>query len=216
MSKEHPSDISNPLFVRQYRRNRQAATERGEDEHRRRLLDGLSGRVVEIGAGDGPNFPLYPAAVSEVIAVEPEPHMRAHAADAARYAQVPVRVEPGTADALALADESVDAVVASLVLCTVPDQAAALSEARRVLRHGGELRFYEHVQARRQPLKSILAVADRSGLWPLLGGGCHPARDTLAAIEAAGFSVERCERFDFSASAMMPAIPHILGIARRP
>jgi SAM-dependent methyltransferase len=129
---------------------------------------------------------------------------------------VPVRVEPGTAEGLPLEDGSVDAVVASLVLCTVPDQRAALAEARRVLRPGGELRFYEHVQARGQPLKMILAGADRSGLWPAIGGGCHPARPTLEAIRAAGFVVERCERFGFSPSPLMPAIPHILGLARRP
>lgn len=78
---------------------------------------------------------------------------------------VPVRVEPGTADALPLEDESVDAVLASLVLCTVPDQAAPLAEARRVLRQGGELRFYEHVHARKQPLRGFLEVAYRSRIW---------------------------------------------------
>jgi ubiquinone/menaquinone biosynthesis C-methylase UbiE len=176
MRKEHPSDISHPLFVRFYRRNRQAAVQRGENEHRQRLLAGLSGRVVELGAGDGANFGFYPAEVSEVIAIEPEPRLRAHATEVARRAPVTVRVEPGTAESVALADESADAVVASLVLCTVPDQALALTEASRVLRPGGELRFYEHVQAHSQPLKAILSVADRSGLWPLLGGGCHPAR----------------------------------------
>jgi len=216
MPKEHPSDISHPFFVRFYRRNRQAAVKRGENEHRQRLLEGLSGRVVELGAGDGANFIFYPSEVSEVIAIEPEPRLRAQATEVARQARVTVRVEPGTAEALSLADGSVDAVVASLVLCTVPDQAAALAEARRVLRPGGELRFYEHVQAHGQPLKSILEIADRSRLWPLIGGGCHPARRTLEAIEAAGFVVERCERFGFSPSPIIPQLPHILGVARRP
>jgi ubiquinone/menaquinone biosynthesis C-methylase UbiE len=212
----HPSDISNPVFVRLYRRNRKSAAQRGENEHRRRLLEGLSGRVVELGAGDGANFTFYPSLVTEVFAIEPEPRMRAQAAETASRARVTVRVEPGTANALDLADESVDAVVASLVLCTVPDQAAALAEAWRVMRPGGELRFYEHVQASRQPLKGVLATADRSGLWPLIGGGCHPARQTLEAIQAAGFTVERCERFGFSPSPVVPRLPHILGVARRP
>jgi len=108
-----------------------------------------------------------------------------------------------------------DVAVASLVLCSVPDQARTLAELHRVLRPGGELRFYEHVIARCQPKRAILQLADRSGLWPAIGGGCHPARDTGAAIEAAGFTIERCERFGFRASALEPSVPYILGVARR-
>jgi ubiquinone/menaquinone biosynthesis C-methylase UbiE len=215
MSPSDPRDISNPLFVRFYRRNRLSAVKRGENEHRRRALEGLTGVVVELGAGDGANFPLYPETVSEVIAVEPEPRFRARAAEVARDATVRIRVEPGTAEQLPVEDASVDAVLASLVLCTVPDQPAALAEARRVLRPGGELRFYEHVHADRQPLRAVLELLDRSGVWPTIGGGCHPARDTLSAIRAAGFTVERCEEFGFSPSPMIPKIPHVLGVARR-
>ena len=207
-------DISNPLFVRFYRRNRRSAIKRGENEHRRRLLEGLSGRVVELGAGDGANFALYPASVTEVIAVEPEPRFREQAARAAGSAAVAVRVEPGTAEGLPVEDASVDAIVASLVLCTVPDQAAALPAAHLVLRPKGELRFYEHVHAERQPLRAVLELADRSRIWPTLGGGCHPTRDTLAAIRSAEFAIERCERFAFSPSPAIPKIPYILGVAR--
>jgi ubiquinone/menaquinone biosynthesis C-methylase UbiE len=215
MTSSYPRDISNPLFVRFYRRNRRSAVKRGENDHRRRVLAGLSGVVVELGAGDGANFPLYPDTVTQVIAVEPEPRFRAQAAEVAREASVPIRVEPGTAEELPVPDASVDAVLASLVLCTVPDEAAALAEARRVIRPGGELRFYEHVHADRQPLRAFLEIADRSRIWPTVGGGCHPTRDTLAAIKAAGFTVERCERFPFSPSPIIPKIPHILGVARR-
>jgi ubiquinone/menaquinone biosynthesis C-methylase UbiE len=214
MASSDPSDINNPLFVRFYRRNRRAAEKRGENEHRRRLLDGLQGVVVELGSGDGANFALYPQTVTQVIAIEPEPRFRAQSTEAAGEASVPIRVKPGTAENLPVEDASVDAVVASLVLCTVPDQRAALAEARRVLKPGGELRFYEHVHAHHQPLRLLLELADRSRLWPTVGGGCHPARETLSAIEAAGFTVERCERFGFSPSAMVPRIPHILGVAR--
>jgi ubiquinone/menaquinone biosynthesis C-methylase UbiE len=97
----------------------------------------------------------------------------------------------------------------------VPDQSRALAELRRVIRPGGELRFYEHVIATTQPKRAILQLADRSGLWPALGGGCHPARDTGAAIEAAGFTIERCERFGFRAGTFEPTVPYILGVARR-
>lgn len=217
MSAERRSgDISNPLFVRFYRRNRRSAVKRGENEHRRRTLEGLAGRVVELGAGDGANFALYPQTVGEVVAIEPEPRFREQAQEAARDAGVTVRVLSGTAEALPLDDESADALVASLVLCTVPDPQQALAEARRVLRPGGELRFYEHVHAERQPLRAILEVADRSRIWPTVGGGCHPTRDTLGAIESAGFAIERCESFPFSPSPVIPKIPHILGSARRP
>jgi ubiquinone/menaquinone biosynthesis C-methylase UbiE len=209
------SDIEHPRFARMYLRMAPRAEERGASEHRRRLLAGLEGRVVEVGAGSGLNFAHYPATVSEVIAIEPEPTLRAAAADAANEAPVAVRVLPGTADELPIGDGELDAVVASLVLCSVPDQARALGEIRRVVRPGGELRFYEHVVAGRQPQRAILQLADRSGLWPKLAGGCHPARDTGAAIAAAGFEIESCERFPFSPGALQPGIPHILGVARR-
>lgn len=211
-----PTDINNPFFVRFYQRARRSAEERGENEYRKRALEGLSGRVVELGAGDGANFEFYPETVSEVVAIEPEPRFRELAQQAAREAKVSVSVQPGTADALPLEDESADAFVASLVLCTVPDPAAALAEARRVTRPGGELRFYEHVHANRQPLRAFLEFVDRTRLWPMIAGGCHPTRDTRAAIEAAGFAIESCERFPFSPSPIIPNIPHILGIARRP
>jgi hypothetical protein len=151
------------------------ADRRRATEHRRRLLARLSGRVVELGAGNGLNFPHYPATVTQVVAIEPEPSLRAAAEQAAaQRASVTVTVRAGTADQLPLADGEVDAAVASLVLCSVPDQASALAELHRVLRPGGELRFYEHVIARCQPKRTILLLADRSGLWPAIAGGCHP------------------------------------------
>ena len=212
---EEGKEISNPLFVRFYRSQQRTAVRRGENEHRRRALEGATGRVVELGCAEGANFSLYPTTVQEVVGVEPEPRFRERAEAAAADARVPVRVEAGTAEALPLADASADVVLASLVLCTVPDQAAALDEARRVLRPGGELRFYEHVHAETQPLRAFLEGAYRTRVWPALGGGCNPTRDTLSAIRAAGFEIERCERIKFSPSLVVPKIPHILGVARR-
>jgi SAM-dependent methyltransferase len=210
------ADIPRPRFARMYLKASARADRRGATEHRRRLLEDLAGRVVEVGAGNGLNFAHYPPTVTAVVAIEPEPTLRAIAQQAAAGAPVPVSVREGTADTLPLADGEMDAAVASLVLCSVPDQARALAELHRVLRPGGELRFYEHVVARRQPMRTILQLADHSGLWPAIAGGCHPARDTGAAIEAAGFTIERCERFGFRASALEPSVPHILGMARRP
>jgi ubiquinone/menaquinone biosynthesis C-methylase UbiE len=210
-----PQDIPHPRFARFYMKVGAQAEKRGADEHRRRMLEGLSGRVVEVGAGHGLNFPHYPESVTEVMAIEPEPTLRAAAEKAAADAAVPVTVRPGTAEALPLSDAEMDAGVASLMLCSVPDQAAALAEFRRVLRPGGELRFYEHVHARRQPLRGFLEVLDRSRIWPTIAAGCHPTRETGAAIEAAGFTIERCDRFGFAAGPLQPRIPHILGTARR-
>jgi ubiquinone/menaquinone biosynthesis C-methylase UbiE len=208
-------DIPRPRFARMYVKAAARAERRGAGGHRRRLLEGLTGRVVEVGAGNGLNFGHYPTSVSEVIAIEPEPDLRELAETAIARAPVPVTVVAGHADALPIADGEIDAAVASLVLCSVPDQARALAELYRVLRPGGELRFYEHVVPRCQPKRLLLQAADHSGLWPKIAGGCHPARDTGAAIETAGFAIERCERFAFSASALEPSVPHILGVARR-
>jgi len=211
-----PADIERPRFARLYIRAADRAERRGATEHRRRLLDGLHGTVLELGAGNGLNFPHYPRTVTEVVAVEPEPTLRDAAVVAAAGAPVRVRVIAGVAERLPLDDGSVDAAVASLVLCSVPDQDVALRELLRVLRPGGELRFYEHVIAESGPRRLLLQALDHSGVWPRVAGGCHPARDTGAAIERAGFRIERSERLMFSTSALEPRIPYLLGVARAP
>jgi len=188
--------VRNPLFARLYTRLSGGAEKKGAAAHRDENLAGLRGRVIEIGAGNGLNFRHYPAEVQEVVAVEPEPYLRARAREAAATASVPVTVVDGTADRLPGQEGEFDAAIASLVLCTVPDPPAALAEARRVLRPGGELRFYEHVRARdarRARWQDRLARR----IWPTVGGGCHPNRDTQGAIAAAGFEVEVARRFDF-------------------
>jgi len=210
-----PTDIARPRFARMYLRSAAGAEERGATRHRQRLLAGLRGSVVEIGAGHGLNFALYPPDVMDVVAIEPEPTLRGEAEAAAESAPAPIRVVAGVADELPLADASVDAAVASLVLCSVPDQRHALAEIRRVLRPGGELRFYEHVIPRCQPRKVLFQAVDRCGIWPAVAGGCHPARYTTEAIMQAGFDIEEIERFGFAAQRFGPRIPHILGLARR-
>jgi SAM-dependent methyltransferase len=209
------TDLPRPRFARMYQRAANRAEERGVADHRRRLLAGLSGTVLELGAGHGLNFPHYPGTVTEVIAIEPEPTLRGQAIQAAAGAPVRVRVLAGTADHLPVDDESVDAAVASLVLCSVPDQERALAELHRAVRAGGELRFYEHVISDRQPKRFLLQLIDRSGLWPRIAGGCHPARDTAAAIERGGFEIQTSERIMFAGSRLEPSIPYILGVARR-
>jgi ubiquinone/menaquinone biosynthesis C-methylase UbiE len=101
------------------------------------------------------------------------------------------------------------------VLCSVPDQARAVAELARVIRPGGQLRFFEHVRAEGRGLARAQRAVDL--VWPLLGGGCHASRDTLAAITAAGFQVTSLQRFRFPDSRLpSPTSPHILGVARRP
>jgi ubiquinone/menaquinone biosynthesis C-methylase UbiE len=201
------SSHAHPVFARLYEWLSPSAERRGQDENRKRMLAGLAGRVVEVGAGNGLTFEHYPATVTEVVAVEPEPYLRERARERAAGAPVPVTVVDGHADALPLADGSVDAAVTSLVLCSVPDQATALAEVRRVLKPGGELRFYEHVISRRRGKAAFQRVFTRT-VWKRISGGCHMDRDTGAAIEAAGFSVEQLDRVP------VQGLAHILGVAR--
>lgn len=186
----------------------------GEDEYRRKLLSGLTGRVVELGAGPGTNFPFYPPTVEHVLAVEPESLLRAECAKNAAQAPVEVTVVEGVSGRLPAGDGSADAAVASLVLCSVPDQQRALAELRRVLRESGELRFYEHVIAHHPVAATLQRLADAT-FWPRVAGGCHMSRDTAAALGRAGLTLEWCERFTFSPGPPVPPIPHILGAARR-
>jgi ubiquinone/menaquinone biosynthesis C-methylase UbiE len=126
---------------------------------------------------------------------------------------VPIEVVDGTADQLPAGEGTFDAAIASLVLCSVPDVPAALAEIRRVLRPGGQLRFFEHVRADTAGLARVQRVLDAT-VWPTFAGGCHPDRDTRAAIEAAGFTIERIDRLRVPDTRIpMPASPHILGIA---
>jgi SAM-dependent methyltransferase len=206
-------EVKRPLFARFFHRFCGRDRGDGERELRRELLAGARGRAVEVGAANGINFEHYPSSVSELVAIEPEPYLRAQAEKAAQRAAVPTRVTAGTAASLGLETGSADVLVVSGVLCSVEDQAAALAEFRRVLRPGGELRFYEHVRSRRPAFARWQRIVDP--LWSRMMGGCHTDRDTLAAITDAGFALERCRGFAFPPHATCdPVAPQILGVAR--
>ncbi|MFI0808630.1 class I SAM-dependent methyltransferase [Streptomyces echinatus] len=209
--------VHHPLFARYYARISVGAESRlGMAGVRERLLAGLSGRVIEIGAGNGLNFGHYPGAVAEVVAIEPEPRLRQLALESALRAQVPVDVVPGAAEALPVKSEAFDAVVLSLVLCSVRDVPRTLGEVRRVLRPGGEVRFFEHGQGGGRVMTLTQHALDRT-LWPVLNGGCHLAREPVAALREAGFRLGPHRRVMLPERG--PALPTsycALGVAWRP
>ena len=207
---ERCAGAEHPLFARVWAL---VAGTVAPDWRRAELLAGTAGRVLEVGCGEGRNFRHYPPAVREVVAIEPEPYLRRLAERAAGDAAVAVRVLPGSAERLPVDDGGCDVVVCSLVLCSVADQAAALAEVRRVLRPGGELRFFEHVVAHRRSAARVQRRLDSSGVWPRVAGGCHLARDTVAAIAGAGLAIERCDRFAMGRGPLAVAVVH--GSARR-
>jgi ubiquinone/menaquinone biosynthesis C-methylase UbiE len=204
-----------PVFARIQARASAIEERRGGADRRRQLLRGLSGSVLEVGAGSGVSFAHYPSSVAELIAIEPEPDLRARALQAAERAPIPVRVLDGVAERIPLPDASVDAVVFAGVLCSVADPRDVLDEARRVLRPGGELRFYEHVIARSARLRGLQRLLDAT-IWPRLFGGCRTIRDTESTLAACGFAIEERERFSFRPTLLAtPVAPRILGRARR-
>ena len=177
---------------------------------KRALLGGLSGTVVEIGAGAGPNAE-YLAPGTRWVAVEPNVHFHPRLREATRARGLSLEVVPAVAERLPLADASADAVIGTLVLCSVEDVAAALAEVRRVLRPGGRFVFIEHVAA---PEPSRLRRWQRRlrGPWGVIADECRPDRDTLGAIRAAGFASVEAERFRLRAGLVSP---HVAGVAVR-
>jgi len=181
---------------------------------RRENLAGLSGRVLEVGAGVGTNFPHYPESVDEVIAVEPEPRLAARARAAADAVPVRVIVSGEAAESLS-GGEPFDAVVCSLVLCSVRDPGGVLRHLYSLLRPGGELRYLEHV-ASAGARGRFQRLVDAT-LWPRLFGNCHTHRDTESSIVEAGFDVDTSRReWTLPAWAPMPVSELLLGRARRP
>ncbi|MDZ7883429.1 MAG: class I SAM-dependent methyltransferase [Mycobacterium sp.] len=182
--------VDNPFFARLW------MTMSGhEPESLRRLrvanLAGLTGRVLEVGAGTGTNFAHYPTGVTEVIALEPERRLAEVARDAAASAPVPVIVSTAAIEEFG-AGESFDAVVCSLVLCSVDDPDSVVRQLYSMLTPGGELRYLEHVAG--VGLRATLQKVADATVWPRLLGNCHTHRNTEATIAAAGFSVDGSRR----------------------
>ena len=208
--------VDNPFFARLW-----SKLSTHEPESIRRLrrenVAGLTGRVLEVGAGTGTNFEFYPATVTEVVAIEPEQRLAVLARRAADEASVPVTVSSDTIERYAVlsAEEPFDAVVCSLVLCSIDDPDTVLRQLFSILRSGGELRYLEHVagtgvRARMQRL------ADAT-VWPRLLGNCHTHRHTERSIVDAGFEVADARReWVLPAWVPLPASETAIGRAVRP
>jgi ubiquinone/menaquinone biosynthesis C-methylase UbiE len=203
-----PKRGGHPIFAALYDPIGASMERRWMGGRRRRLLAGARGAVLEIGGGTGANLAHY-RNVDRVTIAEPDPFMRNRIGPKLDEARVPVEVSAAGAEALPYPDGSFDTVVSTLVLCTVPDQEAALDEVRRVLRPGGRLLFIEHVRA----AGSAARWQDRlEPLWRRLLAGCHPNRDTVTAIEEAGFEIETFESF-YPPDPLSALMPHVQGSA---
>ena len=181
-------------------------------DRKRALFAELEGTVLEIGPGSGVNLPYYPAGI-RWLGVEPNPHMHRYIHEKADALNLDVTVLPDTAETMTIDTEGVDAVVSTLVLCSVPDVGTTLAEIQRVLKPGGRFYFIEHIAA---PKGTSLRKVQRGirPLWKVLADGCHPDRPTHRILEAAGFSDVRYEHFDVAAPVPITK-PHIIGVATR-
>ena len=179
---------------------------------RSELLAPAHGTVLEIGAGTGANLEHFPAAVERLVLTEPDRHMRARLATKVAGGGRPAEVVDAGADALPFADATFDVVVCTLVLCSVPDPAAAVREVARVLRPGGRFLFAEHVRSQHPRTARMQDVV--RPVWQVLLRGCRPNRDTLGTIAASGLEVEHVDRVIVP---KIPAISHeaVVGTARR-
>lgn len=183
---------------------------RGMTERRRTLLENVSGSTLEIGAGTGLNFPLYPPDAN-VVAIEPDPSMIRRARERAREAEAAIEVFQLDAQRLPLDDNSFEHVVGTLVMCTIPRPEEALAEIGRVLRPGGSYLFLEHVRGQTPRLVKWQDRLEKP--WRAVAGGCHPNRDTLSTIAGSGLDVASVDRFELG----LPwTKPHVAGVALRP
>ena len=207
------STVDNPFFARLW-----TVMSGHEPESLRQLrrenLAGLSGRVLEVGAGTGTNFEFYPATVAEVVAVEPERRLAVLAQEAAARARVPVTVSMDTVEQFP-ADRPFDAVVCSLVLCSVDQPDDVVRQLLSLLRPGGELRYLEHA-AGGGPRAGLQRIADAT-VWPRLLGNCHTHRHTEQTIRDAGFEVAGARREQaLPAWVPVPVAEFAIGRAIRP
>jgi ubiquinone/menaquinone biosynthesis C-methylase UbiE len=160
-------------------------------EYRRRIVAAAHGRVLEIGVGSGINLPLYPLRVNHVIGLDTSVRLLAMARERSAKTGVPTTLVEGSAESLPFEDQSIDTVVTTWTLCSIPDVTAALREMRRVLKPSGELQFVEHGRA---PDRGVERWQHRlTPAWKHLAGGCHLNRPIRELLEGAGFHIEHLD-----------------------
>ncbi len=205
------SRFAHPAFARVYRWVAAAGERSGYGRLRRSVLAPATGRLLVLGLGPGHDLEHLPGAVTSVVAVEPDPSMRALARGRIASCPVPVTLLSADAQALPLADGSVDTVLCACVLCSVDSPALALAELRRVLAPGGALLLLEHVAASPGhwlgPLQRLV-----DPVWRHAAGGCSVLRDTLASTRDAGFDVDAVRQTVLWPSPP-PVAPHVVGRA---
>ncbi|TYL51345.1 class I SAM-dependent methyltransferase [Nocardioides sp. BGMRC 2183] len=200
------------LFARWYPRSGQRFEEAGQAELRERHLSSARGRTLDLGTGNGFSVPHYPAGVTDLVMLEPNPHLRAGLQQVtSRIRASRWEIVDGDAAALAFEDGSFDTVAASLVFCSLPDPGRALAELHRVLRPGGVFLFHEHVRGTgmHRVLHEVITPVQR-----LVADGCHPNRDFLGLLDRSAFTTLEVERLP------MPGthgglVPLVVGVARR-
>jgi len=204
------SGIYDRVFARVYDPVMRSVEERLLPPHRAYLTD-VSGEVLDVGSGTGANFPYFAGREDvRLHAVEPDPYMAKRARAKATELGLDIDLREAGAESLPYDDASVDAVVAGIVFCTIPDPETALDEVARVLRPGGEFRFLEHVRSHG---RTAWAQALVEPLWKPLAGGCHVTRDTAGLFTAhEAFDVVEVERVDVG---VFPAEPFVRGRLRR-
>ena len=181
---------------------------------REEIAGGAKGRVLEVGAGTGANFPYYNDHAEEIVATEPDPYMLERARRRAEEVGRSIDLRQAPAEQLPFEDDSFDTDVSTLVMCSVREPLRALSEVRRVLKPSGQLRMYEHV--RYEHAFGAFWQDAITPLWSWFGAGCHPNRDTASFVRQAGFDFEQLEltKPHPPIPPMIFARPHITGIAR--
>jgi len=159
--------------------------------YRERAIAQAEGRVLEVGSGSGLNLPLYGSRVQEVLGLEPAARLMNMAEHAAGRAKVPVTFIAGSAEAIPIESNSIDTVVMTWTLCSIPDALRALTEMRRVLKPAGHLLFVEHGLA---PEENVRKWQNRlTPAWKRIGGGCHLDRPIRALIESAAFTITQLQ-----------------------